>query len=69
VRCRDFHGTGEPCQTVGGAALETTVAGAFLEAAAPAGIAATADAIRELEDEHEQPLARYRLAIDRAQVG
>jgi hypothetical protein len=39
----------------------------FLEAAAPAGIAATAGAIRELEDQHEQRLAGQRLALERAQ--
>jgi len=67
VRGRDFHGTGRACQTVGGARLDKTVVGAFLEAAAPAGIAATAGAIRELEDHHEQRLAGQRLAVERAQ--
>ena len=67
VRGRDFHATGKACQTVGGARLDKTVVGAFLEAAAPAGIAATADAIRELEDQHEQRLAGQRLALERAQ--
>jgi hypothetical protein len=67
VRGRDWHATGKACQTVGGARLDKTVVGAFLEAAAPAGIAATADAIRELEDQHEQRLAGQRLALERAQ--
>jgi excisionase family DNA binding protein len=67
VRGRDSHATGKACQTVGGARLEKTVTGAFLEAAAPAGIAATAGAIRELEDQHEQRLAGQRLALERAQ--
>ena len=67
VRGRDSHGTGKACQTVGGARLDKTVACAFLEAAAPAGIAATAGAIRELEDQHEQRLAGQRLALERAQ--
>jgi excisionase family DNA binding protein len=67
VRGRDSHGTGKACQTVGGARLDKTAAGAFLEAAAPAGIAATAGAIRELEDQHEQRLAGQRLALERAQ--
>jgi hypothetical protein len=39
VRGRDWHATGRACQTVGGARLDKTVTGAFLEAAAPAGIA------------------------------
>jgi excisionase family DNA binding protein len=64
---RDLHATGKACQTVGGARLDKTVAIAFLEAAAPAGIAATAGAIRELEDQHEQRLAGQRLALERAQ--
>ena len=67
VRGRDFHATGQACQTLGGARLDKTVADAFLEAVAPAGIAATAGAIRELEDQHEQRLAGQRLAVERAQ--
>jgi excisionase family DNA binding protein len=66
-RGRDMHATGKACQTVGGARLEKTVTGAFLEVAAPAGLAATAGAIRELEDQHEQRLAGQRLAVERAQ--
>jgi excisionase family DNA binding protein len=66
-RGRDFHATGKACQTVGGARLDKTVTGAFLEAAAPAGITATAGAIRELEEQHEQRLAGQRLAVERAQ--
>jgi len=67
VRGRDFHATGKACQTVGGARLDNTVVGAFLEAAAPAGIAATAGAIRELEEQHDQRLAGQRLTLERAQ--
>ena len=67
VRGRDSHATGKACQTVGGARLDKTVGGAFLEAAAPAGIAATAGAIRELEEQHEQRLGGQRLALERAQ--
>ncbi len=67
TRGRDWHATGKACQTVGGARLDKTVVGAFLEAAAPAGLAATAGAICELEDQHEQRLAGQRLAVERAQ--
>jgi excisionase family DNA binding protein len=67
VRGRDFHATGQACQTLGGRRVDTAVAQAFLEAAAPAGIAATAGAIRELEDQHEQRLAGQRLALERAE--
>ena len=38
-----------------------------LEAVAPAGIAATAAAIGEIEDQHEARMAGQRLALERAQ--
>lgn len=67
VRGRDFHATGRACQSLGGARLDRAVAEAFLDAVAPAGIAATAGAIGELEAQHEQRLAGQRLAVERAQ--
>src|SRR5215218_3954333 len=67
IRGRDFHATGRACQSLGGARLDKAVAGAFLDAAAPAGITATAGAIGELEAQHEQRLAGQRLAVERAQ--
>jgi excisionase family DNA binding protein len=67
VRGRDMHATGQACQTLGGGRLDKAVAAAFLEAAAPAGIGATASAMRELEDQHEARLAGQRLALERAQ--
>jgi DNA invertase Pin-like site-specific DNA recombinase len=67
VRGRDSHGTGRACQSLGGARLDRAVAEAFLDAAAPAGITATAGAIGELEAQHEQRLAGQRLAVERAQ--
>jgi excisionase family DNA binding protein len=67
VRGRDLHATGRACQSLGGGRLDKAVAEAFLEAAAPAGIVATAGAIRELEDQHEARLAGQRLALERAQ--
>ncbi len=67
VRGRDSHGTGRACQSLGGGRLDKAVADAFLDAAAPAGIAATAGAISELEAQHEQRLAGQRLAVERAQ--
>jgi excisionase family DNA binding protein len=67
VRGRDWHATGEACQTLGGARLDKAVAEAFLEAAAPAGIAATAGAIGQLEDQHQARLAGQRLALERVQ--
>jgi excisionase family DNA binding protein len=67
VRGRDMHATGTACQSLGAGRLDKAVAGAFLEAVAPAGIAATAGAIRELEDQHEARIAGQRLALERAQ--
>jgi excisionase family DNA binding protein len=67
VRGRDLHATGQACQSLGGGRLDKAVAAAFLEAISPAGIAATAGAIRELHDQHEQRLAGQRLALERAQ--
>lgn len=67
VRGRDMHQTGKACQSLGGGRLDKAVAEAFLEAAAPAGLLATADAIGELEDRHEERLGGGRLAVERAQ--
>jgi excisionase family DNA binding protein len=67
VRGRDSHATGRACQSLGGARLDQAIAEAFLDAVAPAGIEATADAISELEAQHEQRLAGQRLAVERAQ--
>jgi hypothetical protein len=67
VRGRDLHGTNHACQTLGSARLDKTVTDAFLDAVAPAGIQATAGAIGELEEQHEQRLAGQRLAVERAQ--
>jgi hypothetical protein len=67
VRGRDMHATGQACQSLGGGRLDQAIAHAFLEAAAPAAIAATAGAIGELEDQHETRMAGQRLALERAQ--
>jgi excisionase family DNA binding protein len=67
VRGRDLHGTGQACQSLGGGRLDKAVAAAFLEAVTPAGVTATAGAVRELHDQHEARLAGQRLALERAQ--
>lgn len=67
VRGRDLHATGQACQSLGGGRLDRAVAEAFLEAVTPAGIAATAGAIRELEDQHAERLAGQRLTVERAE--
>jgi hypothetical protein len=67
VRGHVLHHTETSCQSLGGGRLEKAVVDAFLEAVTPAGVAATAGAIRELEDQHEQLLAGQRLALERAE--
>jgi DNA invertase Pin-like site-specific DNA recombinase len=67
VRGRDLHATGQACQSLGGLRLDKAVAAAFLEAVTPAGIAATAGAIHELEEQHDERLAGQRLAVERAE--
>jgi DNA invertase Pin-like site-specific DNA recombinase len=67
VRGHVLHHTDTSCQSLGGGRLEKAVVEAFLEAVTPAGVTATAGAIRELEDQHEQLLAGQRLALERAE--
>jgi predicted DNA-binding transcriptional regulator AlpA len=66
-RGRDLHATGVVCQSLGGLRLERAVAAAFLEAVTPAGIRAAAEAIGELERQHEERLRAQRLAVERAE--
>jgi excisionase family DNA binding protein len=67
VRGHVLHHTASSCQTLGGGRLENAVLEAFLDAVTPAGVAATAGAIRELEDQHEQLVAGQCLAFERAE--
>ena len=67
VRGHVLHHTETSCQSLGGGRLEKAVVDAFLEAVTPAGVTATAGAIRELEDQHEALLAGQRLALERAE--
>jgi hypothetical protein len=62
-----LHHTDTSCQSLGGGRLEKAIVDAFLEAVTPAGVSATAGAMRELEDQHEQLLAGQRLALERAE--
>jgi excisionase family DNA binding protein len=66
LRGRDLHGTGRACQSLGGGRLDRAVAEAFLEAVSPAGIAASAGAIEQLEAEHEERIQGQRLALERS---
>jgi excisionase family DNA binding protein len=67
VRGHVLHHTESSCQTLGGGRLEKAVVEAFLDAVTPASVAATAGAIRELEDQHEQLVSGQRLALERAE--
>jgi excisionase family DNA binding protein len=65
VRGLHLHAT-EACQSLGGGRLDKAVAAAFLEAVTPAGVAATARAVGELETEHDAQLEGQRLALEQA---
>jgi excisionase family DNA binding protein len=67
VRAHHLHGVDHACQSLGGVRLEKAIAAAFLEAVTPAGIHASAHAVKELERAHEQRLAGQRLAVEQAQ--
>ena len=55
------------CQSVGGLRLERAIAGAFLEAVTPAAVRASAQAIEQIERQHDERLAGQRLAVERAE--
>ena len=67
LRGHVLHATEQTCQSLGGGRLDKAVAAAFLEAVTPAGVAATAGAVRELQDQHDELLAGQRLAVERAE--
>jgi len=67
VRAHHLHGTDHACQSVGGVRLERAITGAFLDAVTPAGIRASAQAIEEIEQQHDERLTGQRLAVERAE--
>ena len=67
VRAHQLHGTDSACQSLGALRLEKAVTAAFLEAITPAGLRACAEAIGELERQHEDRLTGQRLAVERAE--
>jgi DNA invertase Pin-like site-specific DNA recombinase len=67
VRAHQMHGTDRACQSLGALRLERTITAAFLEAITPAGLRASAEAITELERQHDQRLTGQRLAVERAE--
>ncbi|HEY2650340.1 MAG TPA: recombinase family protein [Solirubrobacteraceae bacterium] len=62
-----MHHTGQTCGSLGGTRLDKAIATAFLEAVTPAAVAATAGAIREIEEQYQARVAGQRLALERAQ--
>ena len=63
------NGRGEYCLNVGGVQIDAAVAAAFLAALAPAGLAASLQAIEQLEADHETTLAQFRRELERARYG
>ena len=63
------NGRGEYCLNVGGVQIDAAVAAAFLAALAPAGLAASLQAIEQLEADHETTLAQFRRDLERARYG
>ncbi|MBV9796530.1 MAG: recombinase family protein [Solirubrobacterales bacterium] len=67
VRAFHHHGAERACQSLGGQRLDDAVSAAFLEAVTPAGVRACAEAVGELERQHEERLRGQRLAVERAE--
>jgi DNA invertase Pin-like site-specific DNA recombinase len=66
-RIHRLQGTRGQCQSLGGLRVDQAIAHHFLDAVTPAAVEATAAAIGELEDEHDQRLNQQRLALERAE--
>ena len=60
------NGRGSTCMRVGGIQIDRAVAGAFLEALAPAGLKASLEAAEQVEGDHDAVLAHFRRDIERA---
>jgi DNA invertase Pin-like site-specific DNA recombinase len=63
------NGRGEYCLNVGGVQIDAAVAAAFLAALAPVGLAASLQAVEQLEADHETTLAQFRRELERARYG
>lgn len=60
-------GRGVHCLNIGGVQIDQAVSNALLEALQPAACAATLQATRQLEADHDAALAQWRLTVERAQ--
>jgi len=67
VRGHQFHGTQSACQSLGGGRLDKAIAGMFLQAVTPAGVAASTGAITQLTGQHDARLDAQRLTLERAE--
>ena len=67
VRAQQHCGAERRCQALSGRKLHKPIVEAFLEAITPAGVSACAQAVGELERQHEERLAGQRLALERAE--
>ena len=63
------NGRGEYCLNVGGVQIDAAVAATFLAAVTPAGLAASLQAIEQLEADHDTTLAQFRRELERARYG
>jgi excisionase family DNA binding protein len=68
VRAHHLHGTERSCQSLGGMRLDRAVAAAFLEAVTPAAVRASAQAVEQIERQHEERLGGQRLAVERSET-
>src|SRR3954470_4391116 len=60
------QGMRRPCQAIGALRVDHAVAQAFLDAVTPAGVDATASALRTLQSAHDERVQLQRLAVERA---
>jgi DNA invertase Pin-like site-specific DNA recombinase len=60
------QGRGVYCLNVGGVAIDSAVAKAFLEAVTPAAMEATIEALRQLQANQDAALSQWRLEVERA---
>ena len=66
VRAAHAVGASTPCQRLGGRRLEDTVLGAVFEMLEPATLAVTAQALADVQAEHEGHLLAFEAAVERA---
>ncbi len=60
------NGRGLYCLSVGGVQIDAAVAGAFLQALAPAAVQAMVRAAEQIENDRDAALGQWRLALERA---